>query len=398
MQPMATPYHSPAHVPTQASFTPPRDPPPRAAWTLARIFSAVASPAFLLAGLVFFLPWYSVSCAGYKVATGSGFEAATTGLVPARGPPGPGSLSGFLGLGHDARVAPSCSTTTTRPRAPSPCRRRARTPRRRRRRRSGNAGKRRPRRGSSRCSVLALAAVALAHHERLLSRRSREVPGHLGGGGGAGCRPRRSRSSTTPRSTRASTTPLASATKSAPAASSRLAAGRRVRGPRYVLDRRCRVGRPARRGGSSSLIPLLGGRAAGGVRRSPPAGTPALRSRRPRRVATPGRAGSSEPRRVAEAGRPPISCRMPRAVGVLSQRKVAPMAGKKELKLHVSDDNVITIEDASGRHHAPAQVSGRDCHDQGGRERHHARQRDGARRSSLSGPQVDINSGALTVI
>jgi hypothetical protein len=73
------------------------------------------------------------------------------------------------------------------------------------------------------------------------------------------------------------------------------------------------------------------------------------------------------------------------------------MAGKKELKLHVSDDNVITIEDATGgitlQHKSPAgtimiklDATGITLDNGMGAK------------IVLSGPQVDINSGALTVI
>ena len=69
----------------------------------------------------------------------------------------------------------------------------------------------------------------------------------------------------------------------------------------------------------------------------------------------------------------------------------------KELKLHVSDDNVITIEDASGgitiQHKSPAGI----CKITVGPDGITLDNGMGAK-LVLQGPQVDINSGALTVI
>lgn len=52
--------------------------PPRT--TLERVSAAIAAPGTLLMVLAFFMPWYSVTCGGMTLATGTGYDIATRGL------------------------------------------------------------------------------------------------------------------------------------------------------------------------------------------------------------------------------------------------------------------------------------------------------------------------------
>lgn len=72
-------------------------------WTPGRLLSFLASPALLVAALAFFLPWYAVSCSGVHLASGSGFDVATSGMKMETGGPlgalGGSGTSGLFGGG-----------------------------------------------------------------------------------------------------------------------------------------------------------------------------------------------------------------------------------------------------------------------------------------------------------
>jgi hypothetical protein len=69
-------------LPAQPGFGPPQGyaPEPKRTWGAGRVLAAFASPSFFIVVIAFFLPWYAVSCGGYKVASGSGMDMATHGL------------------------------------------------------------------------------------------------------------------------------------------------------------------------------------------------------------------------------------------------------------------------------------------------------------------------------
>ncbi|MEI8254565.1 MAG: hypothetical protein WCJ30_02720 [Deltaproteobacteria bacterium] len=83
--------------------------------TLERVIAALAAPGTLLMLLAFFMPWYSVTCGGMTLATGSGYDVATSGLhaprtsepAPAMGqiPPPAGTTPRTTGDGAPMRDA-----------------------------------------------------------------------------------------------------------------------------------------------------------------------------------------------------------------------------------------------------------------------------------------------------
>lgn len=56
--------------------------------TLHRVLAAIATPGALIALLAFFMPWYSVSCSGFTLASATGYDAAIHGFhAPASADP-----------------------------------------------------------------------------------------------------------------------------------------------------------------------------------------------------------------------------------------------------------------------------------------------------------------------